>query len=121
MMNEIKLNEINLNQLLKQAMQAANEAEIFYSNSALTAFIDGNKLDVVQESINSGYALRVIKDKKTGFAASNDAGKTQSTLENAITASKYNLVNPTFSLPKTLHALKTRLTKNRGNRRRKTQ
>jgi PmbA protein len=63
-----------MEQLLEQAKKVAEEAEVFsVSRRETSAVFEANRLKHVQTHETSGRALRLIKDGRIGFSASNRA------------------------------------------------
>ncbi|MDY6892527.1 MAG: DNA gyrase modulator, partial [Chloroflexota bacterium] len=63
-----------MEQLLEQAKKVAGEAEVFsVSRSRTEALFEANRLKQVQTHETTGRALRLIKDGRIGFSASNRA------------------------------------------------
>ena len=66
-----------MEQLLEQAKKVAGEAEVFsVSRSRTEALFEANRLKQVQTHETTGRALRLIKDGRIGFSASNRANGT---------------------------------------------
>jgi PmbA protein len=61
-----------MEQLLEQAKKVAEEAEVFsVSRSETSAVFEANRLKHVETHETSGRALRLVKDGRIGFSASN--------------------------------------------------
>ncbi|MGB2855502.1 MAG: DNA gyrase modulator, partial [Dehalococcoidia bacterium] len=63
-----------MDELLEQARKVAEEAEVFsISHVETDAVFEANRLKQVQSRETSGKALRIIKEGRIGFSASNRA------------------------------------------------
>ncbi len=54
-----------------------------------TVNFENNKLKLVDRRLEKGYGIRLIKDNKIGFSASNNFGNIDSTIENALKLSAF--------------------------------
>ncbi len=67
-----------MDELLEQARKVAEEAEVFsISHVEIDAVFEANRLKHVQSRETSGRALRIIKEGRIGFSASNRANATK--------------------------------------------
>jgi len=74
-----------MEELLEKARKAAGEAEVFsISHTETDAVFEANRLKHVQSRETSGKALRIIKDGRIGFAASNKANSAQELVDMAL-------------------------------------
>ena len=74
-----------MEELLKQAKKAAEEAEVFsVSRSETDAVFEANRLKQVVTRETSGRALRLIKGGRIGFSASNKVNGTKELVEMAL-------------------------------------
>lgn len=70
--------------------KGCQEAEVFYrSETASPVEFENNKLKQVQTTADSGFALRVLKDGRIGFATSTKEGDYDLLVDNAIAISLF--------------------------------
>jgi len=71
--------------LLKKALKKSDQAEIYYTDSTHTHIEFSNaKLHDIESSIQSGYSLRIIKDKLLGFSYTKNLLNPEGLIENAV-------------------------------------
>lgn len=58
--------------------------------------VQNEKVDFAQETSSYGVGIRVIKDRKMGFAHTTDLSKLEKTVKNAVFNAKCNEVDPNF-------------------------
>ena len=87
--------------LLEGAMaRGADLAEVYVRTSRnMTVEVRGRELDSMQSSVDFGYSIRVIRDKRLGFSFSNDAGDAISVAERAVEASRWTEQDDCLDLP----------------------
>jgi len=74
-----------MEQLLEQAKKVCEEAEVFrVSRRETEALFEANRLKQVQTHETSGTALRIIKEGRIGFSASNRANGAQELVDMAL-------------------------------------
>ncbi|MDD3234710.1 MAG: TldD/PmbA family protein [Candidatus Cloacimonetes bacterium] len=98
-----------MERLLKLATQAADQAEVFYSNDSSDdlSFTD-SKLEKADTSISSGIALRVIKDGKIGLAHTRNLLDREALVKQALLSAKDGMeVGFSFPLTTNLPKLNT--------------
>lgn len=90
-----------MEKLLKLATQAADQAEVYYTESTEDSieFSDG-KLDKADSSLSSGIALRVIKNGKMGLAHTRNLLDRETLVRQALTSAA-NGVQVNFHMPRT--------------------
>jgi PmbA protein len=76
--------------IVKQAQKlGANEAEVFIIKSEGKGFsIEKNSISSISGGLEKGMGIRVILDKKIGFAYCTDEGKAQEAIKQALSLSK---------------------------------
>ena len=89
-----------MEKLLKMAQKVSDQAEVFWDsiNSTKIVFSD-SKLHDIESKINSGVALRIIKDNKLGFAYSRDINDRKTIIDNAI-KSLNGKIEAEYQMPK---------------------
>ncbi len=78
----------------------ADLAEVFLKASRnMTAEVRGGEVDALQSSVEFGYSLRVIRDKRLGFSFSNNADDADSVIERSVEASRWTEQDDYLDLP----------------------
>lgn len=79
---------------LKKAMQkGVDEAEVFITKSkSISTQVDNNRITGSYMAVEMGAGIRVVVDKKIGFASTNkiDVGSLEKTIEQAVSIAKTN-------------------------------
>ncbi len=90
-----------MEKLLKLASQAADQAEVYYTESTEDSieFSDG-KLDKADSTLSSGIALRVVKNGKMGLAHTRNLLDREALVRQALTSAA-NGVEVNFQMPHT--------------------
>ena len=72
-------------QILERALRDADEAEVFYVESASTPVgFEANALKAIDSSESSAAAVRVIKDGRVGFSSTSDLGNVDALVQAAL-------------------------------------
>lgn len=83
---------------IKKILKHADEAEIFYSSSSERRIkIRSGKIELYNESLDSGFGIRVIKKKKLGFYFSNSLD--EKSMSKVIKIAENGEKDENFSLP----------------------
>jgi PmbA protein len=95
--------------LLKKALKKSDQAEIYYTDSSHTNIeFNNGKLHDIQSSIQSGYSIRIIKNRLLGFSYTKNLLDPEGLIENGV-RSLEGKVEAEFDFPVTpeLPKLKT--------------
>lgn len=92
---------VALEEIIKKAKQkGADQIEVYLVEGRnLSVEIKGQKIEALEESVSSGYAIRVIKDQRLGFAYSNSMADIEDVLEKAIDNAFFVSPDEFFELP----------------------
>jgi PmbA protein len=78
----------------------ADQAEIFIRSSRnLSVEIRGQSIDFLKSSLSFGYSLRIIRNRRLGFAYSNAREEKEWVIRNALEASEYTEEDGSLDLP----------------------
>ena len=87
-------------QVIDLAKKKGIEAEVFYVASQDTPIEFGNnRLKSLETKAAEGIALRVIADRKLGFASSSDLTRLEDLLKTLIQCRASAIINPLIQLP----------------------
>ncbi|MDX9714430.1 MAG: TldD/PmbA family protein [Dissulfurispiraceae bacterium] len=88
-------------QIIEEAIRlGADEAEIFAKRAkSLNIEVKDCKIDALDTSLTSGYGLRIIKDRRIGFAYSSGAETASETVKKALEAAAYTEQDDANCLP----------------------
>lgn len=97
----MKVNREFAARLLASAKQkGADMAEVYLKSARnLSVEVKAQEMDALESSIDFGYALRVIKDKRLGFSYSADMNNPETVVENALEASRWTEQDDSLDLP----------------------
>ncbi len=99
-------------QLVREAEKLGGEAEVFRTRTySSTVFLDRNEFLVAQQHDYEGFGLRVLHQKKVGFAASTAAFPAADVVRRALAAAKQNKAVKGFSFASKNARTKTRVDK----------
>ena len=88
-----------MEELLRLALKQAEQAEVYrVSRRETPVSFEANRLKMLETKEMSGVALRLVKNGRTGFSATNDPGDVQGLVERAVELSTFGAVAK-FSLP----------------------
>jgi PmbA protein len=86
--------------IAKAIAQGADQAEIFIRSSRnLSVEIKDQSIDSLKSSLSFGYSLRVIRNRRLGFAYSNSREEKDEVVSNALGASEYTEEDGFLDLP----------------------
>lgn len=87
--------------LMEEAKKkGADFAEVYLKSSKnLSVEVKGQAVDTLESSIDLGYALRVVRDKRLGFSYSTDISESGAVVESAIEGSKWTEQDDYLNLP----------------------
>lgn len=92
--------EFALRLLASAQKKGADMAEVYLKTARnLSVEVMAQEMDALESSIDVGYALRVIKDKRLGFSYSADINNPEAVVENAIEASRWTEQDDCLDLP----------------------
>lgn len=101
----MKINRQLLEDIIKEALSnSAREAEVFALNSrTLNIEVKSQDIENIDISESTGYAIRVIKNHRLGFAYSTEPERYKEVVREAITTSKFTSedLNITIATPST--------------------
>lgn len=82
--------------------KGADYAEAYVKSARnLSVDVKGQDIDAVESSVDIGYSLRVIKDRRLGFSYSTDMKELEAVVENAVEASRWTEQDDYLGLPET--------------------
>lgn len=80
--------------------KGADHAEVFLKSSKkLSVEVKEQKVEALESSVDFGYALRIIRDKRLGFSYSTDMNDADSVIASAIEASRWAEHDDYLDLP----------------------
>ncbi len=80
--------------------RGADLAEVYLKSSKkLSVDVREQALEALESSVDFGYALRIIKDRRLGFSYSREKGDADAVIENAIEASRWVEQDEYLDLP----------------------
>lgn len=80
--------------------QGADQAEIFIKSSRnLSVEIKGQSIDSLKSSLSFGYSLRIIRNRRLGFAYSSAREEKDAVIRNALEAAEYTEEDGSLDLP----------------------
>lgn len=92
--------EFAMRLLASAQKKGADMAEVYLKSARnLSVEVKAQEMDALESSVDFGYALRVIKDKRLGFSYSADISNPEAVVENAIEASRWTEQDDYLDLP----------------------
>ncbi len=80
--------------------RGADLAEVYLrSSKKLSVEVKDRQLDAVESSVDFGYSLRIIRDKRLGFSFSNDPSDAAGVIDRAIESSRWTEQDEHLDLP----------------------